>query len=189
MSWIKGRGKAATQAQQFDALLRPHVRGLYNTAYRYTGSREDAEDLVQDLLLKLYPRTAELERIEDLKPWLTRSLYNAFIDRVRRARRSPEPSGEEASDLPGVSTPDADVLSWEQREALNTALADLSPEHRAVVVLHLVEGYALPELERMMGVQLGTLKSRLHRAKAHLREALASMEPNRPVERVSVHDL
>lgn len=165
--------------ERFDVLLRPHVPVLYRMAYRYTGSREDAEDLVQDLLTKLYPRTAEMERIEELKSWLVRSLYNAFIDRVRKQQRSVEVSADEFDDtMVRAADLEVEVLRSEQREALSQAVAELSPDHRAVVMLHLVEGYSLPELESILDIQIGTLKSRLHRAKAQLRGVLGAMEPN-----------
>jgi RNA polymerase sigma factor (sigma-70 family) len=190
---------AAAQAQRFDALLRPHVARLYRQAYRYTGRREDAEDLVQDLLTKLYPRTDELAGIDDLAPWLTRSLYHAFVDGLRRRSRTVEVSAvPDDGVLDTVIDPwanqHADVERLEQRQALADALDQLKPDHRAVVVLHLVEGYPLPELERLLDVQLGTLKSRLHRAKAQLRATLekahaGSMEPKPANERVNGHEL
>lgn len=183
-----------TLPARFDALLRPHVPLLYRVAYRYTGRREDAEDLVQDLLTKLYPRTADLERLDDLRPWLMRALYNAFVDGVRRQRRAPDssplPDEEPAAE---VDVPDEAVRD-EQRQALAAAIGALSPEHRAVVVLHLLEGYSLPELQGLLELPIGTLKSRLHRAKAHLRSALdpadeQALEPKTHLERVNGHGL
>lgn len=171
-------------AERFDALLRPHVRELYRTAYRYTGRRQDAEDLVQDLLVKLYPRTADLEQVEDLKPWLVRSLYHAFVDGVRKQRRAPSSVDLDDVEIASPDDPHDDVLTLQQRAALDAAIAGLTPEHRAVVMLHLVEGHTLPELSGILDVQIGTLKSRLHRAKAQLQEALRSMEPDRPEKRV-----
>lgn len=179
-----------SMAGRFDALLRPHVPTLYRSAYRFTRRREDAEDLVQDLLTRLYPRTPELERVEDLKPWLLRSLYHAFVDTTRKRQRIPEDAcalDEEAMAAP--EDPAQDVLQREQRLALNAAIEQLTPEQRAVVMLHLVEGYTLPELEQVLGVPIGTLKSRLHRAKAHLQDALEQWEPFRPDARVVEYGL
>ncbi len=183
------RPARASRASRFDALLRPHLRSLYRVAYRYTGKREDAEDLVQDLLTKLYPRTDELESVEDLEPWLLRSLYNAFIDRVRKQQRSPRTVDHHDAEAASVVDVHQDVSRMEQRAALDSAIAGLTPEHRAVVMLHLVEGYPLPELAAMLQVQIGTLKSRLHRAKRQLRAALDPVEPNPPRERVREHEL
>jgi RNA polymerase sigma-70 factor, ECF subfamily len=195
MSLISSEGgPPPTLPQRFDALLRPHVPLLYRVAYRYTGRREDAEDLVQDLLTKLYPRTARLEQIEDLRPWLMRSLYNAFIDGVRRERRAVDTMPLPEEDLRGEADVAADVQRQELRSALVSAMSALSSEHRAVVVLHLIEGHSLTELQGMLDLPIGTLKSRLHRAKAQLREVLrgaegAALEPKSYFERVNGHEL
>ena len=67
----------------FEDLLRPQVEYLYRLAWRFTGSVADAEDLIQDVLIKLFPRTQELLEIERLRPWLARVLYNQYVDSVR----------------------------------------------------------------------------------------------------------
>lgn len=74
-------------AGRFAELLRPHVEYLYRLAWRFIASEADAEDLVQDLLLKLYPRTAELAAVEVLRPWLARVLYRQYVDTVRQQGR------------------------------------------------------------------------------------------------------
>lgn len=187
-------GSPSALPQRFDALLRPHVPLLYRVAYRYTGRQEDAEDLVQDLLTKLYPRTTHLEAIDDLRPWLMRSLYNAFVDGVRRQRRAPDTVPLPEEGLQGEEDVAAGAQRQELRAALVSAMAALSPEHRAVVVLHLIEGHSLTELKSMLDLPIGTLKSRLHRAKAQLREVLrgtwdGALEPKSYFERVNGHEL
>src|SRR5882762_11464065 len=81
--------KARPAELNFDDLLRPQVEYLYRLAWRFTGSVADAEDLVQDVLLKLFPKTEELLEIERLRPWLARVLYNQYVDSVRQRARSP----------------------------------------------------------------------------------------------------
>jgi RNA polymerase sigma factor (sigma-70 family) len=168
----------------FEDLLRPQVEYLYRLAWRFTGSVADAEDLVQDVLIKLYPRTQELLEIERLRPWLARVLYNQFVDSVRQQARSPI---AELADIEGEDNPlDALPATRDgpeehaersgQRERILRALDRLNPEQRAVVAMHDVEGYSLEELETMLETPLGTLKSRLHRARQRLR-ALLPMEP------------
>ncbi len=172
--------------------MRPQVEYLYRLAWRFTGSVADAEDLVQDLLLKLYPRTAELYEIEQLRPWLARVLYRQFVDSVRQQARSPitviadDPSdGENALDaFPAAKDGPEDCAersAW--RERILAALQQLNPEQRAVVAMHDIEGYSLEELETILATPLGTLKSRLHRARQRLR-ALLPMEPFSAAERV-----
>src|SRR3989442_7239962 len=81
--------RARRTESNFEDLLRPQVEYLYRLAWRFTGSVADAEDLVQDVLVKLFPRTQELLGIERLRPWLARVLYNQYVDSVRQRSRSP----------------------------------------------------------------------------------------------------
>lgn len=177
--------RTRTQASEFERLLRPHVAYLYRLAYRFTGVVADAEDLVQDTLLKLYPRTPELERIEQLRPWLARVLYRQFIDFVRkRGRAGVDEDIDAPEQLSALEAgPEASAERGLQHARILEALGRLNPEQRAVVALHDIEGYRLEELEALLETPLGTLKSRLHRARRHLRLLLA-MEPSRPGERV-----
>jgi RNA polymerase sigma factor (sigma-70 family) len=158
----------------FEALLRPHLDSLYRLAYRFTGARDTAEDLVQELCVRLLPRTAELQALEQPGPWLARSLHNLFIDQVRRQSRSPVDTVDElpevAADAPGPAELAAANLTLERVEA---ALAQLPADQRAVLAWHDIEGYTLEELAESRDLPLGTLKSRLHRARAALRRLLA----------------
>ncbi len=74
---------------QFEKLVSPHFNNLYKLAYRLTGQRDNAEDLVQDLLLKIYPRLEEMQGIDKLAAWLSRVLYRLFIDQYRQQQRQP----------------------------------------------------------------------------------------------------
>lgn len=176
----------------FEDLVRPQVEYLYRLAWRFTANVQDAEDLVQDVLLKLYPRTEEMLEIQRLRPWLARVLYHQYVDSVRRRARSPvlqlvtEGDGED-DPLDKVPTtregPEEHAERSGVRDLILNALRQLNPEQRAVVTMHDVEGYSLEELETMLETPLGTLKSRLHRARQRLR-ALIPMEPFSIVERV-----
>lgn len=183
-----------SEDSDFVSAVRPHLDHLYRTAYRFSGSAEDAEDLVQDLLVKLYARRTEFQRVDQLRPWLTRSLYRVFVDAKRK--RSRTPLGHQA-DLPA----EADTDPWEGFAAsgpspdeatellitgsrLRQALFTLRPEQRALLVLHDAEGYTLQELENVLSTPLGTLKSRLHRARRQMR-GLLQREPFSAVERVN----
>jgi RNA polymerase sigma-70 factor (ECF subfamily) len=177
----------------FESLIKPHAEQLYRVAYRLTGHAEDAEELVQELFLKLYPRRDELAKVEQLRPWLMRVMYRMFIDQHRRNTRSPlqlvETSDEDddhpfdriASHEPG---PEADAERADMLERLAQAVDALSEDHRVLVSLHDIEGYTLQELQSVLDCPLGTLKSRLHRARAHLREMLVGWEPDESLERV-----
>jgi len=169
----------------FEVLIRPHLQPLYRVAYRLTGRREDAEDLIQELLMKLYPRHREIEAIERLRPWLLRVMYCQFIDNHRRHSRSPlhlaSDSTTTASDpleylAAADGDPEADAEQAAQNRELLTAIARLSEDHRIVLSLHDIEGYTLEEIQTTLDCPIGTLKSRLHRARARLRELLGREE-------------
>lgn len=183
---------AARRAQaRFEELLQPHLDHLYRLAYRFTGAPDRAEDLIQDLLVKIYPRCEELAGLDKPRPWLARVLYRLFIDQRRREIRVPlvlvteSPATEDDVDAgnpvdwiadsgPG---PEMALEMHFDRERLLQAWEKLNPDHRALIALFEIEGYTLEELEEMLEVNRGTLKSRLHRARAHLAQLLGNTEP------------
>ena len=178
--------RLACRENSFEALLGPHMSYLYRLAYRFCGDPDDAEDLVQDLLTKLYARPLELGQLEQLRPWLARVLYRMYVDRCRSTARSPVlRAGSVASDAdqcyhPGPG-PERETEFEALQQRLHEALQQLNPDQRAVVILHDIEGYTLSELQYVLEVPLGTLKSRLNRAHAQLRQRLEtqteSVEP------------
>jgi RNA polymerase sigma factor (sigma-70 family) len=188
MGWLKRTraSRATGDAAEFAQLMREHVPTLYRSAYRWTGAVDRAEDLVQQLLVRLYPRLAELRELDRVRPWALRVMYRIFVDELRRERASPVQFGAElAADSGAVSAEDeawldpgpgpAELAEQElTQERLVRAWERLGEEHRAVLSLHDIEDYTLPELAEIMDIPLGTLKSRLHRARARLRELLAA---------------
>lgn len=167
----------ANSSSNFERLLQPHINYLYRLAFRFCGNQEDAEDLVQDLLIKLYPRRSELEAIEKLRPWLVTSLYRMFVDSTRKKARSPLTLiDDEVTFYDTMVNEDAmpdEVLGEDQRiHKIQDAFRRLSEEHRVLLTLHDIEGYRLVELESMLGIPVGTLKSRIHRARARMRDLL-----------------
>ena len=164
---------------RFEALVRPEVERLYRLAYRLADTRQDAEDLVQEVLVTAFQQREELARIEALGPWLGRVLYNRFVDQHRRFERqrlsivgqyAASDSQREAAD-PSAADPAVEALDL---RTLRAALAELSLEHRAVLLMHDSEGYKLYEIQAITGIEIGTLKSRLHRARARLRDILTA---------------
>lgn len=173
----------ADAAAEFEALLREHVPALYRAAYRWTGAADRAEDLVQELLARLYPKLDELRGLDRIRPWALRVMYRIFVDQVRRERSSPvqfgadshEDSGEEGQEFIDPLDGPAELLEQHlTQERVVAAWESLGEEHRVVLSMHDIEDYSLPELSEIMGVPIGTLKSRLHRARAKLRELLAT---------------
>ncbi len=163
----------------FEKLVRPHFDRLYRLALRLTGQKAEAEDLFQELLVKAYGKLDALVDIDEPGSWLSRMLYNLFIDERRRfARRrmhtveEGEMSGDGLAGLPGTDDPAWDHERLERMKRLDSALSKLSDEHRLIVLLHDTEGYKLTEIQELIGVPIGTVKSRLHRARGRLREIL-----------------
>jgi RNA polymerase sigma factor (sigma-70 family) len=169
-------------SDDFETLIRPHLECLYRISYRYTGNKSDAEDLVQNLLVKLYPRRDELFEVINLRSWLLRVLYRQFIDSTRKQKRTPlklitarHPIKNE-DPLEKVPSPNYNPEEYTQRkdlaESIKQALDTLNKDQRAVIVMHDIEGYKLNELEILLEVPQGTLKSRLHRGRAKIRDVL-----------------
>ena len=173
--------KVELQRRIFEKLLRPHLEKLFRQAFWLTRDRQDAEDIVQDVLIKLYPRCDELLEIEMLGPWLARVLQRTFIDSYRKNKRRslhlvtsdrPEDLGNPVSDAQeiGGETP-ADIMD------IQAGLMRLNDDQRIVILMHDAEGYSLVDLEKILGAPIGTLKSRLHRGRAELRKFLTGTEP------------
>lgn len=172
---------------EFTQQIRPHLQILYRQAYRLTGSQESAEDLVQDLLIQVYEKNIDLKSYQKPAGWLLRALYNLFVDQYRKKNRLPIDDREASSDeiIESISdeseTPHILLERQNTRKSIDTALKSLNPEQQILISLHDVEGYSLPELSEIMSIPIGTLKSRLHRARQSLREIidpeLLRMEP------------
>lgn len=169
----------SNRGDSFEHLMAPYFYRLYRLACHLTGNQDDAEDLLQELLIKLYEKRGRLRQVDDLRTWLARALYNLFIDKIRSRNRSA--LGHADSQLfekqQGLAdkgdTPEQYQERWQDLDRLNQALNQLSEPHRTILILHDVEGYTLPELLEILDLPLGTLKSRLHRARAGLRGILA----------------
>lgn len=166
----------------FEKLVQPHFDRLWRLAFRLTGRKAEAEDLFQELLIKAFQMLDDLVAIDAPGPWLARVMYNLFIDEQRRfARRRLHVvdegflPGEGLEGLAGSDDPVRDNERIDKLKQLDSALTQLSDEHRIIVLLHDTEGYKLKEIQDIIGVPVGTVKSRLHRARARLREILAEM--------------
>ena len=148
--------------------LRRYARGL-------TGKREDADDLVQDALERAWSRLALWQRRGDLRAWLFSILHNRFVDRVRAVRASPEEpmNGDRDGDGDGITLPVRATQSDRLEVCdLDAALARLMPDQREVLLLVAVEQMSYGQIAGVLGVPLGTVMSRLSRAREQLRAVL-----------------
>ncbi|MCA1798868.1 MAG: RNA polymerase sigma factor [Xanthomonadaceae bacterium] len=154
----------------YTALVRPHISALQRVAWRWTRDRQAAEDLVQDVLLKVVDHIAEMRTIEQLRPWLVKIMYRRFVDLYRRDTRSPVDRAVEADPDRAAGPDPIEAFEWQQ--LLAGALAQLEPDHRDVILLHDVEGYTGPEVAEILEINEGTVKSRLHRARERLKNLI-----------------
>jgi RNA polymerase sigma-70 factor (ECF subfamily) len=142
----------------------------YAIAYRITRSVEQAQDAVQQAFLFAWRELPRLRDPERFEVWLHRLVVNACYEELRRYRRWTQNVRALPVDGPAVSD---EAVSIGDRDALERAFRKLTPEHRAVVVLHHHAGMPLADIAEIAGVPIGTVKSRLHYATRILRDALA----------------
>lgn len=156
--------------QSFESIMAPHMDSLYRQAYQYTGSAMEAEDLIQDLLVDLLAREHALREIGALRPWLKRCLYHRFVDQYRSRQRRPVQFDSEVQERTAEAGHGPEDSYWHQQVV--DGLQSLSPEQRAVLSLHDIQGHTLPALSELLDIPLGTLKSQLHRGRKNLKSHL-----------------
>ncbi len=155
-------------------MARSHGRFLYTVAYRLTGNDADAQDLVQEVLLRVR-RGLATYRPGSLEAWLSRITTNAFLDETRRRKRRPSEPLPEDPDRVLVGGDDAATALARATlsDDVQDALRALPDEYRAAVVLCDVVGLPYGEIADQLGVPVGTVRSRIHRGRALLRSSLA----------------
>lgn len=169
----------------FNVLVVAYERQIFNVSYRSLGNSDDAADATQDALLSAYRGLKNFNGgLDGLRPWLLRIAVNTCYDHLRRRRRRPADSLDADTDPDGSGSPlserlvdaslgpEAISLSTETARSIQAALDRLSPDQRLTVVLCDVQGLSYEEAATAMSIELGTVKSRLSRARAHLRALL-----------------
>lgn len=154
-------------------MARKYGAFLYSVAYRLTGNQDDAADLVQEVLLRVRRGLASY-RPGSMEGWLSRITTNVFLDEMRRRRRRPVEALPDDPDkgLPSTAPADEVLAGQGLSGAVQAALLRLPDEFRAAVVLCDVVGLSYAEIASTLGVPLGTVRSRIHRGRGLLREAL-----------------
>jgi RNA polymerase sigma factor (sigma-70 family) len=167
------------QVPSWDEVVRQHSARVYRLAYRLTGNPHDAEDLTHDVFVRVF-RSLDSYRPGTFEGWLHRITTNLFLDKARRRQRIrfDALTDEFAARLPSrMSTPEEVFEVTHLDGDIQEALDALSPQFRAAVVLCDIEGYSYEEVAQTLGIKLGTVRSRIHRGRAQLRQALAHREP------------
>jgi RNA polymerase sigma-70 factor (ECF subfamily) len=157
----------------WEEIARDHGRFVYTVAYRLTGSHDDAQDLVQEVLIRAGRGLATYQP-GSLEGWLSRITTNAFLDDVRRKRRRPQELVADHSErvLPASKAADEALDAEVLPSDVGDALRDLPDDYRAAVVLCDVVGLSYEQIGDALDVPVGTVRSRIHRGRALLRKAL-----------------
>lgn len=166
---------AATQQtgmkqQEFEKLFSEHREMVYRAAYSVTGNKHDAEDILQDLFLKLIDHRLTLEFTANPAGYLYRAAINEARQRFRKRRRQNET--DEGLEPLRDSASDGDQREKDMRERLLEAIAQLEPEHAEMLVLWADQGYTDAEIASMLGKTRGAVAVTLHRARARLKELM-----------------
>lgn len=172
--------------EAFDELVRRYERQAYNLAYRLSGNYDDASDVVVEAFVRVFQGLHTFRGEANFGTWLHRVVVNTFLDMRKRSKGRQNVSLEEQLELEGDTLtrqiedtgpgPEELVEKEEREEILQRAIAQLSPERRILIVLYHFENLSYEEIARMLNLPVGTVKSRLNRARLALREIL---EPSR----------
>lgn len=167
----------------FGELVRRYQDRLFNTVYRLTDNAEDAQDIVQDTFLNAYQSLESFKGDSLFFTWLYRIAVNTAISLKRKQRVALSidasrngNSPHEPLDGSDFSQPGLALERAEQERRIQEALNRLSPEHRAVLILKDMEGQKYESMAEILQVPIGTIRSRLHRARLELRELLHTQE-------------
>ncbi len=160
----------------FGELVRKYQDRLLNTLFHVVGNREEAEDVAQEAMVQAYLKLDTFRRKSTFYTWLYRIAFNAWVTRRRRKKdevsmdQIRERTGDEPHDT-GDGPPDQ-LLRDEQVQQVRVAMQSLNDEHRAILVLREMEGCRYEVISEILELPVGTVRSRLHRARLHLRDQL-----------------
>jgi len=178
--------KQSGRQREFEELTRPHLGALYRFALRKVRDAAHAEDLVQEACLKAYRGFDRFNQGTDYKAWLFRILINTIVDVQRKGAKEPiEVALERAAvegEQSGLPDPERQLLAASLGQAVRGAIETLPQDWQAVVLLSFVEGFTYREIAELLGCPIGTVMSRLYRARQALRHRLErhlDVEPRR----------
>ncbi len=168
------------QPPTWEEVVTQHSARVYRLALRLTGNPHDAEDLTQDVFVRVF-RSLDKYRPGTFEGWLHRITTNLFLDGARRKQRIRfDLMADDADERVPTREPGPGqvVVDQDMDHDVARALAALSPDFRAAVVLCDIEGLSYEEIADVLGLKLGTVRSRIHRGRAQLRDALAHRSPH-----------
>jgi len=170
----------------WDDIVAEHSARVFRLAYRLTGNRQDAEDLTQDVFVRVF-KSLDTYVAGNFEGWLHRITTNLFLDRMRRKskiRMDAFGEGQEDRVHSSEVLPEYVVHDANFDPDIEAALSSLSEDFRVAVVLCDIEGLSYEEISSVLGIKLGTVRSRIHRGRTQLRNALAHRAPRKGRTRV-----
>lgn len=177
--WLKKATKG--DAAAFEQLVLKYQTQVYNLCFRVMGNAEDAADMTQETFLKAWRNLESFHGEASFSTWLYRLASNTCLDQLRSIRRRPVQSltvtdteGEEQTmDVPdSAPSPEDSLINKEERELLQKAMRALDPQERQILTLRVVNDLSYTEISEVLDLKEGTVKSRLARARDHLRKKL-----------------
>ena len=167
------RGDAAA----FNHLMAQHERRMYAVALRMCGNREDAQDCLQEAMLRVYRAIGGFKGQSSFSTWVYRITMNTCLDELRCKKNRQNTSLDNLLDLgwspaDESNAPEKQAMRSELRRNLNRAIQELPEEMRSAVVLRDIQGFSYDEIARMLEINVGTIKSRISRGREKLREKL-----------------
>lgn len=160
-----------------EELLFAYEKRVYNIAYRYMGNEADAYDMAQESLIKIYKRIRAFKGDSSFSSWVYRLTVNTCLDGLRKMKKnvvSLETSLENGASYKDESgsTPEDAALKQERQKDIQKAISTLSADHRSVIILRDINGLSYEEVAQCLSVSVGTVKSRINRARQKLKEIL-----------------
>jgi len=180
---VKKTYTEAKKVQVFDQEFMPHIDSMYNFAYRLTFDEDESKDLVQDTYLKAFRFINSFQEGTNAKAWLYRILKNSFINDYRKKSKQPSKVDYQeveqfynSEDTPSNATVDLRMETTKDMigDEISNALNSLAIDFRTVIILCDLEGFTYEEMAKILDIPIGTVRSRLHRARNLLREKLSS---------------
>ena len=167
-------------APSWEEIVRENTDRVYRLAYRLTGNRADAEDLTQEVFVRVF-RSLHSYQPGTFAGWLHRITTNLFLDGQRRKKRirfdALGPAVERIAATTDSGSPERRYEHHNLDRDIQEALDGLKPQYRAAVVLCDIEGLSYEEIAEVLGISMGTVRSRIHRGRAQLRSTLAHRSP------------
>lgn len=166
-------------AASFNSLMGMHERRMYAVALRMCGNPEDAQDCLQEAMLRVYRSIGGFKAQSSFSTWVYRITMNTCLDELRKRKNRPNTSLDGLVDagwspVDGQESPEGHALRREVRGSLMAFIRELPEDMRAAVVLRDIQGYSYDEISELLDTNVGTIKSRISRGRERLREKIAA---------------